>query len=111
MLNELGRVDEAEKLMRQTYESSRQVLGPEHPTTLFAMGTLGSVLTKLGRLDDAEKLLRPLLDTRRRMLGPNHPDTVRIAASLDALAKQRSRRTERQSVNSVRPIQATRLTG
>ena len=80
--------------MRESFESSRQVLGPEHPTTLLRMSTLGSLLSKLGRLDEAEKLLRPCLEAQRRVLGPNHRETLHTAAHLDAVVKQRSRPAE-----------------
>ena len=97
VLNDWDGSSEAEKLLHESFESSRQVLGPEHPTTLRTMSTLGALLIKLGRLDDAEKLLRPCLEAQRRILGPNHHETRHTAGHLDAFVEEALHARTRQS--------------
>jgi hypothetical protein len=60
----------------------RRMLGPEHPTTLTAMGNLALSLYGQGKHAEAEQMLAKLLDVYRRMLGPEHPRTRATANGL-----------------------------
>jgi len=57
-LGEQGRDAEADKLLRETLDIQRHVLGIEHPDTLKSMTNLASVLYNEGRDPEAEKLYR-----------------------------------------------------
>ncbi len=94
VLDQLGRVEEAEKLLRESFESSRQVQGPEHPSTLFIMNGLGALNIKLGRLDDADALLAPCIEAHRRLVGPNHADTLETQKLIDTVVSLRARAVE-----------------
>ena len=72
MLGKMGRLEEAEALFRQTLETRRQVIGPEHPATLANIQGLAEVVAARGRRDEAEALLRSCLEIQRRTLGPDH---------------------------------------
>jgi len=54
----------------------REVLGPEHPDTLAAMGNLANSYSDAGRKDEALKLHEEVLTLDRKVLGPEHPDTL-----------------------------------
>ncbi|KAL4911981.1 hypothetical protein BDW62DRAFT_215383 [Aspergillus aurantiobrunneus] len=68
-----GRYNEAAKLLVQVIKTRKQVLGPEHPSTLTSMNNLASTYRNQGRWKEAEELV----------LGPEHPDTL---ASMNNLA-------------------------
>jgi serine/threonine protein kinase/Flp pilus assembly protein TadD len=76
ILDEAGRVSEAEHLYRKAFEGAQRLLGPEHPTTLIAASNLGGTLREENRLAEAESIQLQTLETRRRVLGANHPDTL-----------------------------------
>ncbi len=63
-------------------ETSRRLLGPEHPTTLASMNNLAETLRAQGDLVGARKLQEQVLETRRRLLGPEHPATSVAAWNL-----------------------------
>jgi hypothetical protein len=43
-LMRIGRLDEAEPLVREVLEGCRSTLGPKHPGTLLSVGCLGALL-------------------------------------------------------------------
>jgi Flp pilus assembly protein TadD len=90
VLRDLGRLDEAEPLIRQALDLCQKVLGPEHPNTLIALSNLGDVLARRGRLEDAEKLLRPCLESQRRAVGINDRASRHTAEILDAVLRKRA---------------------
>ncbi|KAE8326165.1 purine and uridine phosphorylase [Aspergillus sergii] len=90
-----GRWKEAERLEVQVLELCKQVLGPEHSSTLTSMGNLASTykaqgqwkeaeeleiqvleLRKQGQWKEAEELEIQVLELRKQVLGPEHPDTL-----------------------------------
>jgi tetratricopeptide (TPR) repeat protein len=77
-----GRFEEAENLQRETLESRRRVLGPDHPETLLSMNSLADICDTQGRHAEAEALYREILDRRRRVLGEDSPDTLLTAIDL-----------------------------
>jgi tetratricopeptide (TPR) repeat protein len=93
-----GQPAEAEKLLRETLDIQRRVLGPEHPDTLLSMGNLAHFLTENGRYTEAEKLYRQTLDIRRRVLGPDHPNTAGTIYSLGCIAARKGNRDEALSL-------------
>jgi hypothetical protein len=52
----LGRWKEAEEIQIQVMETSKRVLGAEHPDTLNAMVNLASTFMNLGRWEEAEEI-------------------------------------------------------
>jgi hypothetical protein len=51
---DLGRRDEAAKMLQEVLDKRRQILGEEHPDTITAMSNLAVTLGNLGRLDELE---------------------------------------------------------
>jgi hypothetical protein len=77
---------EAEKLLAETLEIQRRMLGPEQPDTLVTSIYLGVAIGAPGRFEEAEKLLTETLETCRRVLGPDHWVTFASMYQLACLA-------------------------
>lgn len=69
-------------LYKQTVELQKQVLGDEHPGTIWCMGGLAYSFTKLGRDQEALQLTQHTLEVRKRVLSNEHPDTPRSTNNL-----------------------------
>jgi tetratricopeptide (TPR) repeat protein len=65
LLLELGRLEEAEELLREAYTTRRRMLGSEHPSTLAAMDSLAVLLQRAAKYGDAEVLFREAIATRQ----------------------------------------------
>lgn len=57
-------------------ETSKRVLGSEHPSTITRKGNLASTYWYQGRLKEAEELNLEALEASERVLGDEHPDTM-----------------------------------
>ncbi|KAB8069868.1 hypothetical protein BDV29DRAFT_182039 [Aspergillus leporis] len=55
-------------------ETSKTVLGAEHPSTLTSMANLAYTWESQGKLHDALALMKNCSELRSKVLGPNHPD-------------------------------------
>jgi tetratricopeptide (TPR) repeat protein len=77
-----GRYNEAEMSFEQVVETSKRVLGEEHPDTLTSMGNLASIYSNQGRWKEAEELGVQVMETVKRVLGKEHPDTPISMANL-----------------------------
>jgi Tetratricopeptide repeat len=53
-----------------------RLLGPDHPDTLSARGSLAEAYHAVGRTADAIPLVRQTLAVRERLLGADHPSTL-----------------------------------
>jgi tetratricopeptide (TPR) repeat protein len=72
---ELGRLAEAEPLMRRSIAAHERT-APDHPHRLAALNGLGVLLYRQGRFADAAAQAEALLGLQRAGLGPDHPDTL-----------------------------------
>ena len=68
--------DEQVRLLTQSLETSRRVLGLDHPRTLATMGNLAVVHREAGRHAEAIVLLEQVRDSRERRLGDRHPSAL-----------------------------------
>ncbi|KRG57335.1 hypothetical protein ABB22_09895 [Stenotrophomonas nitritireducens] len=74
LLSKQERTLEAIALQRQLLADCQRVLGPDHSETLFAQGSLASLLSYLPeRQDEARRLAQAVLPPMGRQLGPEHP--------------------------------------
>src|SRR5205823_4712440 len=71
-----GKLSEAERLQRQVLDTSKRVLGSEHPDALMVAGNLANTLQSERQFQEAEKLQREVLEKRRKALGPDNPGTL-----------------------------------
>lgn len=71
-----GLYGQAETELRTVIESSKRLLGDQHPETLAARHQLARVLHERGSTADAESELRALIKDRQRVLGEDHRSTL-----------------------------------
>ncbi|KAJ6535455.1 hypothetical protein B0H19DRAFT_1383045 [Mycena capillaripes] len=72
----------AEALNMAMMETSKRVLGEEHPDTLMSIANLASTYWSQGRWNNAEVLGVAVMETSKRVLGEEHPETLRRIANL-----------------------------
>lgn len=63
-------------------ETSKGVLGEEHPNTLTTMNSLAFTWKEMGQDSEAIKLMEECVQPRKRILGANHPNTLPSSAAL-----------------------------
>jgi tetratricopeptide (TPR) repeat protein len=78
----------AQKNMNEVLERRKQLLGEEHPWTLWAVCNLVKVNIELGLLEESEKMLLKGIPAAKRGLGDNHPG---VLMGMGELAKVYSR--------------------
>jgi len=61
---------------------ANNLLGPDHPDTLRARGSLAWSYSLAGRTADEIPIQEAVVADRERILGPDHPDTLRARGSL-----------------------------
>jgi tetratricopeptide (TPR) repeat protein len=79
----LGRLEDAEPLLRRAAGTLEAALGPDSPDVAAAAHQLGMLMASGGAVEEAEALYRQALAIRRRVLGERHPA---VAATLHNLA-------------------------
>jgi hypothetical protein len=72
----------ARELAQHVLEARLRVLGPEHPGTLTARGTVAYWTGEAGDPAAARDLFAALLPVRERAAGPEHPDTLSVRHSI-----------------------------
>ncbi|KAJ7802120.1 hypothetical protein B0H13DRAFT_2497041, partial [Mycena leptocephala] len=77
-----GWSEEAKELNLAVLEKQKQVLGHDHPDTLWTMGNLASTYKHLGKFQQAEELEVVVLEKRKQVLGDEHPETLRAMGNL-----------------------------
>ena len=77
-LDELGRNEEANSMMREVYSGRLKLLGEEDPQTLQVATNYAISLSALHRLKEARALMRKMMPLARRVLGEDHELTLRM---------------------------------
>ena len=77
--------DEAEALLRKTFEQMRRVLGEDDPKTLYTGHILGLSLQNQRRFAEAEALLHDVIARMERVQGRDHSDTINATLSLGSV--------------------------
>jgi tetratricopeptide (TPR) repeat protein len=85
LLQQLGRLDEAEPLFREAMESRRRMLGEEHPSTLISINNMGTLLYRQRKLSEAEPYFREAMRKSASLVGEDHPNTVASINNLGVL--------------------------
>jgi hypothetical protein len=75
-------------------ETSKTVLGVDHPSTLTSMANLASTYSNQGRWKEAEELQAKELETCSKVLGVDHPDTLISMENLAFIFKGQGRDEE-----------------
>ena len=68
----------------QVMETSKRVLGVEHPDTLNNMANLAHTYNLEDRNEEAIELMKHVVERRTSTIGPKHPYTLDSATSLSA---------------------------
>jgi tetratricopeptide (TPR) repeat protein len=74
---ELGRFDEALKLLEEAAQHGREVLGTNHPYTITFYNNVALVAEDAGETNQALRLFEETFQQRRELLGPDHRATLR----------------------------------
>ena len=88
LLQDQGKLSEAEPLFRDALRLRRETLGETHPDTLQSMTNLARLLQAQGKLREAQPLFREALRGRRDVLGKEHADTLTSMTQLAQLLTQ-----------------------
>ena len=94
----IGRLDEAEPLLREDLAGRRSTLGPKHPDTLVSVGCLAALLQAQGKLGEAEPLTREVIEICRATLGPKHPNTLSSMSNLAQLLQDQGKLGESEAL-------------
>jgi hypothetical protein len=85
----MGRLGEAEPLMRRALAINEKTLGAEHPKVAIRLNNLALLLEAMDRPAEAEPLIRQALAITEKNFGPEHPTTAtrlnNLAMILDSL--------------------------
>jgi tetratricopeptide (TPR) repeat protein len=106
-LQDDGRYEEAEALEVQVMQTTKRVLGDEHPDTLTSMANLASTYRKQGRWKEAEELNVQVMQARMRVLSDEHPDTLTSTANLALTYSDQGRWREAEDLE-VQVMQTTK---
>ena len=71
-----GKLKDAERLERRSWNILKRTLGVEHPDTLTSMHNLASTYFRQGKFQEAVDLEEKVLEATRRTLGVEHRDTL-----------------------------------
>ncbi len=82
VLNDLGELEEAEKLLRAALASDEKSYQAGHPSIARSQSNLALVLKGLGGLEEAEKLLRSALASAEKSYQAGHPSIARSQSNL-----------------------------
>ena len=99
MLDEAGRYDQAEPLIRRNLEECSRALGPGDGITLEAEYQLGDLLGHLHKLDEAERVFRDIASrVNARLWAPRIEQTLRSINQLGLLLQDRGKLDEAYSL-------------
>ncbi|KAJ7716179.1 hypothetical protein B0H14DRAFT_3013094 [Mycena olivaceomarginata] len=80
----LGEHQKAKELNTTVLEKQKQVLGNNHPDTLFTMGNLANTLSP-GRASKGQRTQLTVLEKQKQVLGDHHPHTLIIMGNLASI--------------------------
>jgi CHAT domain-containing protein/tetratricopeptide (TPR) repeat protein len=82
LLEQAGRLDEAEALARRALAAREQRLPKQHPDIAISRSNLAAILERRSRYPEAHKLLHLALEQAAVTLGEGHPDTGLIKSNI-----------------------------
>ncbi len=88
VLSDQDDLEAAEKLAAEVLDHATKTLGPDHPQTLAATGTLAAIHRKQGRLAEAENGFATAYAGYHKILGDSHPATAVAAGNLGEILEK-----------------------
>lgn len=82
ILRDLGDYEECARLSKLAVKAFHELLGPQHPVTMYQESDYAVALTKLGKYAIAERVTRRALKSIAESLGAAHPRTLRVSKRL-----------------------------
>lgn len=98
LLQDTGRADEAEHILRRTLAVCEHTYGPHHPCTLNLVHNLGQCLWVLGRHFPSETLFRRELVSCDQVYGRTHTETIKALRNLLSLLKSQDKVDEMKNI-------------
>jgi tetratricopeptide (TPR) repeat protein len=96
VLQDLGRLDEAEQQYRRSLRMIENQFGPGDPDLVFALNNLGGLMMVRGRLSEAARLRERSLKMRERRYPAADPVVLRAVENLAAVRLAQKQFTEAQ---------------
>ena len=96
VLQDLGRLDEAEQQYRRSLRMIENQFGPDDPDLVFALNYLGGLMMVRGRLSEAARLRERSLEMRERRYPAADPVVLRGVENLATVRLAQKRFTEAQ---------------
>lgn len=91
VLQDRGKYEEAEEILRRVAAGSEKVLGRNHHGTLTSLSNLAIMLQDRGKYEEAEELSRQVLTEDEKLLGMDHPDTLTAVNNLALVLQDREK--------------------
>ena len=98
LLQEQGKLAEAEALYAEVLEARKRTLGPTHKDTLVCMRSFASVLQAQGKLMQAEGCYSECLEAMQRTLGRTNVSTLKTMAGFAQVMVAQGRLAEAQAM-------------
>ena len=98
VLLQMGRTEEARRLLADQAETLRETLGAQHPVTLQSLYTLSRNLSDLGRYAEAEEAVREALAGYRARFGEDHSFTQHSLVHLIIVVRRQRRLDEAEAM-------------
>ncbi len=96
VLQDLGRLEEAEQQYRRSMRMIESQFGPDDPDLVFALNNLGGLMMVRGRLGEAARLRERSLEMRERRYPATDPVVLRAVENLAAVRLAQKQYTEAQ---------------
>jgi tetratricopeptide (TPR) repeat protein len=93
-----GWYEKAAGLQVQVMQTTKRVLGDEHPATLASIANLALMYRNQGRWREAEELQVQEMETTKRVLGNEHPSTLTSMANLALIYSDQGRWREAEEL-------------
>jgi len=94
----IGRDEEAEELLRETYDDWVAADGADSIPALRCLTDLAGAQQNTGRSKEAEQTIRQVLDALERQLEPTHPEVLTAIATLTQIQKDQGRYGEAEEL-------------
>jgi len=91
LVRQMGKLSEAEELLREALSGLKEQVGELHPDTLKTIHNLASLLMDSQCFDEAEELFKEVLEGRRQNLGDWHAETLASARRLADVQRARAK--------------------
>ncbi|GIL97243.1 hypothetical protein Vretimale_2968 [Volvox reticuliferus] len=98
LMQDQGKLDEAEELLRRALVARETFHGPSHVDTMRCMNNLAGLLEAQGKLEEAEALLRKTAELAASSLGPSHAYTATALSNLGVALRKAGKLDEAEEL-------------